>query len=941
MVKLKAAGITIGAAVALTAGAVSVSADWTTYHFDGAHTGYDPSAPAVSSFSSNWSTNVNGLVLAEPLYFNGQVYVVTMHDWLYALNPVDGSITWSYHIDNPFPASSIICNSVPGDAVGIMSTPVIDPAAGVIYMVGMTSLGFFHLWAVNLSTHSLAYPPVSVDPFPIDPGYTQQTQQNNYQNQRGALALNSTGTLFIPYGGRNGDCGNYHGYVIAVHASDGTGVNSWHTTFSALEAGIWAPGGVALDASGNALVATGNGSRCSLPYDDGEQVLKLSPSLVQMTSWAPSNWASLNCSDTDIGSTAPSPVGFGRIFQSGKNGRGYLIDSANMGGIGGEVFQAQVCNTLSFGANAYANGVIFVPCQDGIHALNQTANSFSAAWNYTGITAGPPIVTAGAVWVIDTSGGTLNALSPNTGALIGSQSLAGGVEHFVTPSEGGGNIYVPGSGFVQAFAIGQWKASYNMSSAPTTWAAGQSQTFPVTVTNTGNFTWPSTGYNAVELDLHFATSAGGSANQANWLTSQAFPLPADVLAGASATVNVTVTAPSNTGSMVLEAEMIKEHQFWFSQWQSVNVTVNNTSWSASYNMSSAPTSWVAGQSQTFPVIVTNTGTAMWPSTGYTEVDLDLHFTTVSGGSSQQSHWLTSQAFALPADVAPSANATVSVTITPPSSGGSMILEAEMIKEHQFWFTQFSPVNVTVSGPTWIASYNMSSAPTSWVAGQSQTFPVTVTNSGNQTWPSTGYNAVDFDLHFTTVSGGSAQQSHWLNSQAFSLPANLAPSASVTFNVTFAPPANASGTMFLEAEMIKEHQFWFAQQSAVNVTVAAPVWSATYNLSSAPTSWTAGQSKTFSVTVTNNGNQTWPSTGYTEVDLDFHFTTVTGGSAQQSQWLTSQALSIPSNLAPGASATFNVTITAPATKGSMFLEAEMIKEHQFWFTQVSSVAVTVN
>jgi hypothetical protein len=363
-------------------------------------------------------------------------------------------------------------------------------------------------------------------------------------------------------------------------------------------------------------------------------------------------------------------------------------------------------------------------------------------------------------------------------------------------------------------------------------------------------------------------------------------------------------------------------------------------WSASYDMSGAPTTWGAGQTLTFPVKVTNTGNQTWPSTGYTEVDLDLHFTTVAGGSSQQSHWLTSQAFALPGDVAPSASATVNVTITAPAGGGSLILEAEMIKEHQFWFTQTSAVNVTVSGPTWIASYDMSKAPASWVAGQSQTFPVTVTNTGNQAWPSTGYTEVDLDLHFTTVAGGSAQQSHWLTSQAFALPANVAPSGSVTVNVPVTAPTTG-GSVILEAEMIKEHQFWFAQSSAVNVTVAAPSWTATYDLSKAPAAWTSGQGKTFSVTVTNTGNQTWPSTGYTEVDIDFHFTTVTGGSAQQSHWLTSMALSIPGNLAPGASATMSVTITAPATKGSMFLEAEMIKEHQFWFQSVAWAPVTVN
>ena len=363
-------------------------------------------------------------------------------------------------------------------------------------------------------------------------------------------------------------------------------------------------------------------------------------------------------------------------------------------------------------------------------------------------------------------------------------------------------------------------------------------------------------------------------------------------------------------------------------------------WSATYDMSGAPTTWGAGQTLTFPVKVTNTGNQTWPSTGYTEVDLDLHFTTVSGGSSQQSHWLTSQAFAIGGDLAPSANATVNVTITAPSGGGSLILEAEMIKEHQFWFAQTSAVTVTVSGPTWIAAYDLSKVPTSWVAGQSQAVPVTVTNTGNQAWPSTGYTEVDLDFHFTTVAGGSSQQSHWLTSQAFALPANVAPSGSVTVNVPVTAPT-AGGALILEAEMIKEHQFWFAQSSAVNVTVAAPSWTATYDLSQAPASWTAGQSKTFQVTVINTGNQSWPSTGYTEVDLDFHFTTVTGGSAQQSHWLTSQALSIPTNLAPGASATFMVTITAPAAKGSMFLEAEMIKEHQFWFQSVASVPVTVS
>jgi len=84
--------------------------------------------------------------------------------------------------------------------------------------------------------------------------------------------------------------------------------------------------------------------------------------------------------------------------------------------------------------------------------------------------------------------------------------------------------------------FGGWRASYDMSKVPTSWVAGQRQTFPVTVTNSGGATWPSAGHTRVDLDLHFATVAGGSAKAAYWLSSRTFPLPADVPGGASVTV---------------------------------------------------------------------------------------------------------------------------------------------------------------------------------------------------------------------------------------------------------------------------------------------------------------------------------------------------------------------------------------------------------------------
>jgi hypothetical protein len=40
------------------------------------------------------------------------------------------------------------------------------------------------------------------------------------------------------------------------------------------------------------------------------------------------------------------------------------------------------------------------------------------------------------------------------------------------------------------------------------------------------------------------------------------------------TVTVTIAAPSSAGSMYLEAQVFKDHQFWVQQWQGVAVTVS-------------------------------------------------------------------------------------------------------------------------------------------------------------------------------------------------------------------------------------------------------------------------------------------------------------------------------------------------------------------------------
>lgn len=177
-------------------------------------------------------------------------------------------------------------------------------------------------------------------------------------------------------------------------------------------------------------------------------MIRLSPTLERRAFFAPRDSTALNEGDVDLGSTGPLLLPGERSFAIGKSGVGYLL-GANLGGIGGALYSQRVCDA-GFGGLAFAGGRIYVPCTNGLFALELKGTRYGALWRGPSFNAGPPIVANGAVWTIDIDNAVLYALNPRSGQ-VRYRARLGRVEHLVTPSASGRNVYVGAADRIIAF----------------------------------------------------------------------------------------------------------------------------------------------------------------------------------------------------------------------------------------------------------------------------------------------------------------------------------------------------------------------------------------------------------------------------------------------------------------------------------------------------------
>jgi len=442
----------VGAAPFQTSAPAVFGSDWTVYHQDGLGDGVDPTGTALAPARPAWtSAPLDGAIFGEPLVGSGLVVVATENDSVYALAAASGAVLWSTHVGSPVPSGILGCGNI-SPTVGITGTPVIDAARGEVFAVTDELAGAsaqHYLVGLDLFTGSVVlHQAISL------PGTDQLAQL-----QRTGLALDA-GNVVVGFGGNSGDCGNYHGWVIAI--PEGGGAQQSFEVASAAgdrQGALWMGGAApVVDATGNIWVATGNSAfnSSSSTYDNSDAVIELGPNLAERQFFAPKAWYSDNGSDRDLGSSAPVLVGSGLVFQAGKSRTAYVMSSATLGGVGGQLAAAgSYCGSDVDGGNAVMGTVVYAPCQGGVVKTQITPGSpptITSLWQTSTGSGGPPIVAGGLVWTISPNSGNLYGLDPTTGAASQTFSLGAEANHFPTPTVADGLLLAASTNQVHAFA---------------------------------------------------------------------------------------------------------------------------------------------------------------------------------------------------------------------------------------------------------------------------------------------------------------------------------------------------------------------------------------------------------------------------------------------------------------------------------------------------------
>jgi len=231
------------------------------------------------------------------------------------------------------------------------------------------------------------------------------------------------------------------------------------------------------------LVITGNTFQTGGQWGDGEAVIRLRPGPIftgnSSNYWAPTNWLQLDNGDTDLGGCGPVLISVNGATPShlvlalGKDGKAYLLNRDNLGGIRAPVASAQVATSIRGQAAAtyrtrLGTYFVFRAVSGALSAYRITATNpprIVPAWIVSQNGQGSPWVTTtngidnAIVWAGNSGNGDqrLRGFNGDTGAVVyaggGPNELMNGTSKWNTGIVARGRMYFAGTNKVYAFTL--------------------------------------------------------------------------------------------------------------------------------------------------------------------------------------------------------------------------------------------------------------------------------------------------------------------------------------------------------------------------------------------------------------------------------------------------------------------------------------------------------
>jgi len=341
--------------------------------------------------------------------------------------------------------------------------------------------------------------------------------------------------------------------------------------------------------------------------------------------------------------------------------------------------------------------------------------------------------------------------------------------------------------------------------------AGAQGAVPLTLTNTGSFTWAAGGANPVTLSYHWIDASGAAAVWDGARTR----LAAEVPAGGTATVQAAVRFPAAAGTFTLRWDLVEEGVTWFSAkgvpTRDQQVSVNDTpAYAAVYDLGSLPASLPAGARSTVKVVLYNGSNFGWDPQG--GVNLAYHWLDFAGNV------VTWEGARTPLAIAPGTAAVVNASVIAPTVAGTYTLRFDLVQEGVTWFSGqgvAAPArSVRVDAVQYGASYAPGVAAVQLAANAIAAVPLTIRNTGSLTWRSSDGYALAY--HLVRPDGTVVQ---W-DGLRTGIPGAVGPGGSAVVFATVQAPGK--GLFIIRFDLVREGVSWFSDQGVPPGEVPARV-----------------------------------------------------------------------------------------------------------------------